>query len=214
MFVIDHSQLAGDGHISEAFPAVYGLFQFKPFMALELSQCSQLKLMRKAETAPVRRASLVRRGLFDVMSPSLFAGAVACLGGAILVDLYVHDFVIDLGHDTMQRTITLLVTNLLLAIVGGVSVYGRKRNPHQAGVDHLRKLRASLNSLAFVSIALSLFTALRAAGDAINLDALEATLTSLYFQGIVLLSLGYTLRSLRPEDMNFEVYRNEATAGS
>ena len=212
VFVIDHATFADDGQISELIPGLYGFIQFLPFMALEFTECSQLRLMRRAGIVTKRRASLERRGLFALVSPLLLAAALVCLAASILVDFYVHGFVVSLGHDTVQRAIVLVATNLLLVGVGAFTLYGGKRDPYQAGADHLRKLRTNLRSLAYVSIVLSLFIGLRAAGNTLPMDAIEATLMSVYFQVIVLLSLGYVLNSLRIEDMNFEVYRDDVAA--
>ena len=61
LFVVDHATFADDGFISEAFPAAYGMIQFLPLMALEISEFSQFKLMRKAHVTTTRTAELSRR---------------------------------------------------------------------------------------------------------------------------------------------------------
>ncbi|MEN8133628.1 MAG: hypothetical protein ABFS45_26380, partial [Pseudomonadota bacterium] len=92
MFLVDHSTFADDGFISEAFPAAYGLIQFLPLMVLELSEFSHLKLMRKTNTSPKRRADLHRRRLGDAVSPKLLGLALFLLLACIAYDFYVHDF--------------------------------------------------------------------------------------------------------------------------
>ena len=61
-------------------------------------------------------------------------------------------------------------------------------------------------------MALSIFLMTAAADDVFNLDFLDATLMSLYFQVIVFLSVGHVLRSLRIEDIDFDVYRSDTAA--
>ncbi len=52
----------------------------------------------------------------------------------------------------------------------------------------------------------------QAADDVYDIDYLDATLLSVYFQVIVLLSIGHVLRNQRVEDMNFDVYKENGTA--
>ena len=52
----------------------------------------------------------------------------------------------------------------------------------------------------------------QAADDLFDLDFLDATLMSLYFQFIVVLSIGHVLRSLSLKDVNFDVYKSSGTA--
>ena len=61
-------------------------------------------------------------------------------------------------------------------------------------------------------MALSVFIAMTAADDMYNLDFIEAAAMSVYFQAIALLSLGYTLRSLKPDEIDFDVYKNDTAA--
>jgi hypothetical protein len=61
-------------------------------------------------------------------------------------------------------------------------------------------------------MALSLFIAVTAADDMYKLDAIDALIMSVYFQGIALLSLGYTLNNLKPDEFDFEVYKKDIAA--
>ena len=210
MFVIDHSTFADDGYISEFFPAAYGMIQFLPLMALEFSEFGHIKLMRKANASTVRKAELTRRGLFDFVSPTLFAVTLAFFAGAIWFDLWVHNYEFAWGHDTMERAVVLTVTNLFLVAVGAFTLLTRTRDPHQSSADRLRKVSASLSSLLFCSMALSVFFVTAAADDMFDIDFLDAIIMSVYFQAVVWISLGYMIRSVRIEDIDFEVYRNDA----
>ena len=210
MFWVDHSTFADDGYISEAWPAAYGMIQFLPLMVLELSEFSHMKLMRKANQSSKRKADLRRRSFVDAASLTLLGVALFFLVGSIIFDLYVHDFNVSFGHDTVQRGMVLIVTNLFLAAVGAWNLYGRKQDPHQSFEDRARRVKASVTSLLYVSIALSVYFISAAADDLYNLDFLDATLLSVYFQAIVILSIGHILRAIRPEDIDFDVYKNDA----
>ncbi len=211
IFVVDHSSFADDGYISEFWPALYGMIQFAPLMVLEFTEFSQFKLMRKANTATKRTAALRPRRLFDFVSPRLVAIAILLYITVIIFDLYVHDFVIAWDHDTFQRAAVITVTNLFLGGFGVWNLYGRKQNPHQTPEDRNKLIGAALSSLVFVSMAMSVFFITQIADDVIEMSFLDATLMSFYFQAITYLSVGHTLRSVRLDDIDFDVYRN-ATA--
>ena len=124
------------------------------------------------------------------------------------LDLYVHQFTIEWGHDTVQRAIVLIITNLLLAGLGAWLLYGKKINPHQSPDNRNQQISTNLHSFLFVSMAMSAFFMTQAADDIYNLDFLDATLMTLYFQAIAFLSLGYALRNQKLEDVDFEVYKD------
>ena len=212
MFLVDHSTFADDGFISEMWPAAYGMIQFLPLMAVEFSELSHFKQMRKANSKSKRTADLRRRGLTDLISPPLLGMAVLLFTGAILFDLYVHDFAVSWGHDTIQRALVMAATNGLLAMVGAWTLHGRKLDPHQSAEDRIQRISVNLKSFVFVSMALSVFIAITAADDVYNLDAVDALIMSVYFQAIALLSLGYTLRNLKLDEIDFDVYKNDVAA--
>jgi len=209
MFLIDHSTFADDGYISEIFPAIYGLIQFLPGIALEFSEFNHLKQMRLANASTIRKAELRRRSVVDFVSPALLVIAFGLYVGSIVFDLYVHNFDVSWGHDTVQRGITITVTNLLLAGVGAWTLYGRNKDPHQTAEDRVRKIAPNLRALLYVSMAMSVYFMFVAADDLYDLGFLEAVLMSIYFQVIVFVSLGHVLRSINFEDINFDVYKND-----
>ncbi len=213
MFVVDQATFADDGYVSEAFPAVYGMIQFLPLVALEISEFKQFKLMRQANVSPTRTADLRRRGLFDLVSPRLFFLALTVLLGAIVFDLYVHDFDFSTGRDSIQRMLVLVATNLLLVVLAAWLMYGKKQNPHQSADDRIKHIGVALHSYLYVSMALSVFWMTQAADDLYDLAFLDATIMSVYFQVIALLSIGTLLRNMKLGDTNFEVYRDSSAPG-
>ncbi len=210
MFWVDHGTFAEHGFISNAWPAAYGMIQFLPLMAVEFSEFGHFKQMRKANSASTRVADLRRRGLLDFVSPGLLGMTLLLFAGAILFDLYVHDFAVTWGHDTIQRAIVMTATNGLIAIIGAWNLYGRKLDPHQSPEDRMQRISVSLKSVLYVSMALSVFIAMTAADDLYSLDSVDAVIMSVYFQVIAVLSLGYTLRNINPDEINFDVYKNDA----
>ncbi len=212
LFVVDHSSFAEHGYISSFWPAVYGMIQFVPFMAIEFSEYSNLKLMRQVNPVSLRTADLQRRGLFDLVSPWLVVLAVLTLAGAILFDLYLHGFNVSLGHDSVQRALVMLASNVMIALVGMYNLYGKKLDPHQSSADRSHRIAVNLRSLLYLSMAMSVFVGVSAADGVYDIDFLDAALMSFYFQAIGFLSLGYTTRNIQIDDTNFDVYKAEVPA--
>jgi hypothetical protein len=210
VFLVDHSTFADDGFISEMWPAAYGMIQFLPLMAVEFSEFSHFKQMRKANSKSKRTADMRRRGLTDLVSTPLLGMAILFFAGAILFDLYVHDFAVAWGHDSIQRALVMAATNGLLAIVGAWTLYSRKLDPHQSAENRFQRISINVKSLLCVSMVLSVFIAVTAADDMYKLDFLDAAIMSIYFQTIAYFSLGYTLRSIKLDAIDFDVYKNDA----
>ncbi len=206
---LDGGTFTDDGYISEAWPAAYGVIQFVPLMALELFGFRQLHWMRAANTNSMRKAELRPRRLFEYVSPGLLALAIASFVAVIAFDLHVTGYTLDWSRDPMQRDVTLVGTNVFLVALGLWYLFGRKRDPHQATDDRARQVKAQLASLLLVSTLMSVYFITRTADDAFDLDFLDAPLMSLYFQVIVAASIGFTLRRLKFEDIDFSVYAND-----
>jgi hypothetical protein len=207
LFLVDHANFADDGHISEFWPMLFGVLQFVPWLVLEIVGYGQFKLMREAQSSSTRRADLQPRRLLDMVSPGWLAAAVTIAIASVLFDFYVHDFELA-WNESMQRTLVLVLTNGFMAALGVWNIYGRKMDPHQKASDRRLQTSVQLKSMLLVSMAMSWFFAAQAAGDLVDLGAIEASLLSLYFIVVASMSLGFTMSRLRPEDINFEVYRN------
>jgi hypothetical protein len=63
-----------------------------------------------------------------------------------------------------------------------------------------------------MSIGLSIFAMIAAGIDEFDLDYLEPSIMSIYLQFTVLIGLGATLRTLRIENINFDVYKDDPVA--
>jgi MFS family permease len=214
LFVVDHSNFADDGHISEFWPLAFGMLQALPLIALEITEAGQFRLMRKANKSRQRAAVLERRKLFDFVSPRLFAAVAGLIAFVVLADLYVHDVELSWSHDTVQRTLWLIAVNLFFATLGAITLYGKKRNPHQSSEDRARFTAAQLQSMAYVSIAMSVFFLAQALDDVLAIGIIQAALVSVYFQAIFALSIGTILRQQPLAEIDFDVYRETGATAS
>ncbi len=210
--VVDHSTFADDGFISEAWPAGYGMIQFIPILLLEFFGLKQFKLMREVNSEKYRKAELRPRRFLDFVSPAVFGLTLLFYFTAVFLDLHLHDFILRWDHDTLQRISWMTFGNVFMAAAGIWNLHGRKLDPHQDLGDRTNQIAAHLRSSLYVSMAASAFFMTAAADDVFDLDFLDATLMSLYFQVVVLVSIGHLLRSLKLEDINFDVYKKETAA--
>jgi len=212
MFVVDQATFADDGFVSEAFPAAYGMLQFLPLMALEISEFSQFKQMREAQVGTTRTADMRRRGLFNFVTPRLFFLALTLFLVAVAYDFYVQDLVTGINTDSMLRALILTASNLFLVGLGTWLMIGKKLNPHQSADDRVKHIGASLRSFLYTSMAMSVFWMVQITDDIYDLAFLDATILSIYFQAIAFLSIGTLLRTMKLKDLDFEVYRDNPAA--
>lgn len=210
LFWVDHSNFADDGHISEAWPAAYGILQFVPFIMLEVFSFKHFKLMRAANLSKTRKAELQPRRLGDVIPAKLFSLALALALGTVLLDFYLHDFNFSWNHDSSQRALSLALGNLCMAGIGAWNIYGRKLDPYQSSADRQRQTRVQITSLVLVSIVVSLFFMTQVADSLWDIDDLDAPLMSLYFIVIASFSIGFSLKQVNIDDLDLEVYRGDA----
>lgn len=199
--------------ISDAWPATYALLQFMPLIVLEFAGFRQFRMMREANASSTRKASLAPRRLFDLLSPARAAIAAVLFVAAVVFNFYVHDFDLSLRHDAMQLALAMVLANAVMAATAGWAAFGRKQDPYQATADRVRQIRANLHSVLNVSMLISVFITLKIVAEVWKLESLDAVFMSLYWQAIGLLSIGYILRTVRVEDIDLEVYRDQKLAG-
>jgi hypothetical protein len=190
---------------AESLPLMFGMVQFIPFMLLEISGCRQFKLMRKANISTSRSAGLAPRKLFDYVSPIAVISAIVLVLAYILFDLYVNDFIFT--HDIM---IKILALSLVHALFIGLTIWhltGKRLDPYQAVKDRSQQTEFSLQSMVSVSMFLSLFLIANSAVDFYQLGYLEIIINSIYFQVIAFLGIGGMLKTIRLDNINFDVYK-------
>ena len=200
-----------EGKLGRLIPVIFGLTQLFPLIRLELSEFNQFKLMREANLHTSRKAELRPRRFFDFISPTIFSIAIVTYLASIFFDLYWHQFSVHWGHDSIQRAIVLTAGNLTFAVIIFKNLYGKKKNPYQASKDRTMQIEVVLRSLVYLSIAMSLFFMTIAAGDGFDLDSFQPSLVSLYFQSIAMISIGNKLRTLKIDDINFDVYKEDVS---
>lgn len=211
MFALGLWDYSSDGRVSDLLPFFYFMVQATPLMLMEVSGFAYFKLMRKADSRTRRKAELYPRRLFDFISPTIFVAAIFMNIACILYYFYIDQFQFHLGSDTFVISVTLIAMNTLFAGIIYWNLSGKKQDPYQASKDRTRQIESVIKSLVFVSIGASIFIMVTAGINEFELDYLEASAMSLYLQLIALVSVGTTLRTLRIEDINFDVYKEDVS---
>jgi hypothetical protein len=194
----------------EALPLGFGMLQFIPLALLEISGFKQLRLMRENDSRTARQADLSPRHLFNFVSPWLLALAVILFIAYILFVLYANQWA--WGFDEVVTIVALSLSNGLFVGLGTWKLYGRKLNPYQDNQDREKEIKLSLQSMAAVSIIISLFLIVTIAAKTYDLDQFEIVLNSLYWQLIGVFGIGAMLRSIKIEDIKFDMYKNDSSA--
>lgn len=193
---------------AEGLPLMFGMVQFIPFMLLEISGCRQFRLMRKANSKTSRSADLTPRRLFDYVSPLSVVAAIASLAGYIFFDLYINDFTFT--SDIIIKFITLVMVHALFIALAVWHLTGKRLDPHQATKDRTNQTEFSLQSMIAVSIFLSLFLMANSAVDVYQLGYLEIIINTIYFQVIAFFGIGNMLKTIRIDNINFDVYKADS----
>lgn len=197
-----------EGSIDQNIPFLYFIIQVLPLMILEYSGFTYFKLMRKADLRTTRRAELNPRRLFNFISPVVLGFAIFLIISCFLIFYSMHQFQFHPNNATFVITITLVLSNILYGGVIYWNIYGKKINPYQASKDRMNHIEVTVKSLVFMSIAASVFLIINGIVENYHLEYLESTIMSIYLQLIIFIGLGAVLRSLRLENIDFEVYRN------
>jgi len=195
----------GNQKFAEGLPLMFGMVQFIPFMLIEVSGCRQFRLMRKANKSTSRTADLTPRHLFNYVSPLSVVSAIMFLFGFILFDLYINDFIVS--SDFIIKVLTLCLVHALFIGLTIWHLTGKRLDPHQATKDRSNQTEFSLQSMVTVSIFLSIFLMANSAVDVYQLYTLEILINTIYFQVIAFLGIGGMLRTMRVDNINFDVYK-------
>jgi hypothetical protein len=196
-----------DQKFAEGLPLMFGMVQFIPFMMLEISSFRQFKLMRKANKSSSRTAGLAPRKLFDYVSPISVISATVLIFVYIFFDLYINDFI--LTSDIIIKVFSLCLVHALFIGLTISQLTGKRLDPHQAIQDRSQQTEFSLQSMVSVSMFLSLFLIANSAVEFYQMEYIEIMINSIYFQVIAYLGIGGMLRTIRLENINFDVYKTD-----
>ena len=196
----------------EIFVLLYFALQTIPLLYISWKAHCQYKLMRATFDDKTRVAELARRRLFDYISPVYVTTAVL---------LYIAWFAFYLDNagplaawESNHYATVMVITGLNLAYAFIIARYvsGEKLDPYKAPKDQMKQTEATVKSMVFSSIMISIFLMLTQAADQYDFEIFDPVVTSFYMQLCIVFGIGLMMRIQNLDVIDFEVYREDAPA--
>ena len=194
------------GDISQMIPWAYFMLQMIPLAWLEVKEFKYFKAMRAVNTNTTKTADFQPRKLLDFISPKLLLTALALM----IVAFALAIFHLGWSVNAFENMAVIFVTNLFFAGVIYWNIYGKKQDPHQSSSDRTKVIKITIKSILLTSIAVSIFLASQMLINMFQADFIEPIIMSLYCQIIAWGSILARLNSMKLEDIDFSVYKEQS----
>jgi len=188
---------------------LFFMVQFMPVVVIELSEFSQFKMMRTADQSSVRSATLSPRSLSKFIAPKWIYIAFFAALIAIIYGFYLEDFTVSVEGSAVFAAGILFSVNAFFAGLIYWNLYGKKLNPHQTEADRQKVIAVAIKSLVFISISASVFLMVTLSIKEYQLHSLAPLAMTIYLQVIALFSLGNSIGSIKVDELNFDLYKEE-----
>jgi hypothetical protein len=178
----------------------YVMLRYFPFILIAWFTSRFNKVHRRLLRESKRKALLQRRGLFDVVSPSIFLLVILAYLQYAAVILYAarHPFPGYGGVFANIGGISLIY--LLLGAVVMFLLYGKKKDPLQTHTDRIRMVRGVANFYAWVCILMSVLLSFSMAQKLLKLETWGPFVGTVYCLIITFLLLrGFSVPPRQPE---------------
>ncbi|MCF6292424.1 MAG: hypothetical protein L3J04_03410 [Robiginitomaculum sp.] len=193
----------------EIFVLAYAMIQFVPLFMAEIMTAKWFSRMRQEYAGRPKSAELQPRKLWDVVSPlNLFL--------ALGIYLAMAAWFLQQHMGESERGATLITLFGLGAMNLGYfllllhRVHGRKNDPYKSHADQLHELKLLASILVISSIAASTILVLTDMADMFVLEVFDPVLISVFAQFCAVFSIGLGFSKTTIEDIDFEVYREDA----
>ncbi|PHR60659.1 MAG: hypothetical protein COA43_05810 [Robiginitomaculum sp.] len=201
-------------HIKEnehmLFLLFFFLLQTLPMIIMSMSAYKWYRYMRETGKPKLRSAKLTPRRLFDFISPIYVVLAIVLYCVWLGYYLSSPDNALPWRWDTVVTVIVMTTLNLFYIYSIRHYLQGKKNNPHQAYKDQLMQIEGIVRVYIYASIGMSVSLIVFNAVNRYGLDIYEPVIISAYFQICMILGVGQMMRSERIEDMDFDVYKEDA----
>ncbi|MCZ4271107.1 hypothetical protein [Maritalea porphyrae] len=195
---------------SEIFVMLYFILQILPIVILGVSEYEQFKGMRQAVKKAKRTAELAPRRLFDFISPGWVFGAV--IAYLCWLGVFIYDTNLDGPWQTKHFVGVAIITflNLAYAVYIAKIALVKKQDPFKATKDHHTQVSATVKSLVFSSTIISLYSIVSMAADRYAFEIFDPVMTSIFLQACLLFGFNLMLDMQPVDELDFEVYKNDA----
>lgn len=194
----------------EIFVMLYFFLQTLPLLYISWKEHLHYRQMRLTFDDKKRTADLVRRGLFDFISPIYVVIAISFFCGWLA--FYTNGAGPVAGWEIENYATVGLITlmNAFYALTVFAFVSGKKLDPYKAPKDQRKHAESMVKVMVFSSIMISVFLSIAQAADQYAFEILDPVMTSFYMQLCIIFGLGLTMRLQDFDDIDFEVYRDSS----
>ena len=182
------------------FAVVLFMVQLAPFALIDITEKRHFQWLKQVIHQPKRSGSIVKRTLLTFVPLKLMLVALACILLTIVFDLSVHANQQPLwqgfNEQALHRSITLIITNGLLFALVFKTIYSQKKDPQQAQANHLDRVKFTVQSLFYLSIAMSCYFTLQSLLVALAAEQWSAGATAIYAVVVAYASVGNRVRCM------------------
>lgn len=196
----------------EIFVMLYFLLQIIPSIVMAFREFGNYHQMHQAFAVKRRTAELRPRRLFDFVSPAYVVAAIALFAGWAAFYINSAGDIANWGVENYATIGGISAMNIAYIIMIRAFLSGKKLDPYQAYSDQLKTIESTIKTCVISSILVSLFLFLTQVADQYGLEVFDPPLTSFYVQLCVVMALGLVFRLIKLEEIDFEVYRENAQA--
>lgn len=191
----------------EIFVMLYFFLQATPFLYLAVKEYQQFSNMHEGYKSAVRSADLRPRRLFDFVHPSYLFAAIAMFVVWLVFYIWQAGDIAAWGGETYATLVFITGMHMVYGFVIAQHLHGKKIDPYQARDDQMRTIGVTINILVISSFMISLFLLLTQMADEFAFEVFDPVMTSFYLQLCLILGVGQTFRTVKIENVDFEVYR-------
>lgn len=193
----------------EIFVMLYFFLQVAPFMLIAFKEMQQFKRMQAGYNASRRSADLRPRRLFDFIAPGYVLAALVMFTLWISFYLWQAGDPAAWGWEIYSTLVLIPGMNIAYGLLIARYLVGKKLDPYQAPADQIRAIGTTIHIFVISSIMISFFLLVTEAADVYAFEVFDPPLTSFYLQLCLVMGVGLTLRQVKIEDVDFEVYRKD-----
>lgn len=201
--------LSAQGESAEMFPWYYFMLQMLPVIFIEIYGFAYAKQMRSANHTSERKAELKPRRASDYIPLTTAIMVLVFYIAAIVSCIVLYKSADTFTTKAIGLGAVLSFGHCFMGAIIGWYIYGKKLNPHQSQEDRNKEIRFSATTIGAVCIAMNAFFIITVIGELNDISAYKASIMSIYCQLLILLTLVIQSKSLRVEDLNFDVYRSD-----
>lgn len=207
LYFIHEGSLLGEKGVHAMLPWGYFMLQMFPTWIIEFYGFKMGKLMRQQDARTKKSAQLAPRRLFQYITPMLLSAVLIVYVLFVISAFYMDGFDFKWGGKALIMSLVLLLCYALFAGLSAWLIYGKKIDPYQSQQDRVKTVSIVIEAYCYTAMASAFFMAFAIAVSTYGLKSMMPVAMSVFLQFIVVMSMGFAMKKVRLEDINFDVYK-------